>query len=123
MNTSITQPTPRLKLFSVMIPWHSAQSELGTYEDSVWAETPDEAELAIAGMMADSGDSGCETDAEREAFAKQLVDNGLSVILAVEDTIQSDLRRLLSGPDDNFGPNEKQAFEKILSMLKIPVPN
>jgi len=123
MNTSTTQPTPRLKLFSVMIPWHSEQSELGTYEDSVWAETDDEAELAIARMMADSRDSECETDEEREAFAKQLVDNGLSVILAVEDTIQSDLRRLLSGPDNNFGPDEKQAFEKILSMLKIPVPN
>lgn len=124
MTTSIPDTAaPALKLYSVMIPWHSEQSEQGTYEDSVWALTPEEAELEVARMMADSNDSGCDTEEEKEAFASQLVDSNLSVILAVQDTIQSDLKRLLSGPDSNFGPDEKQAFEKILSMLNIPVAN
>jgi len=119
MSNPIPNPAAPLSLYSVMIPWNADRSEEGTYEESVWATSPEEAGASVAMSMAEHEDSGCETDAEREEFAKNLIASGLAVIVSRVAALQSDLKELLAGPSGHFGTEQQATLEKILSLLQV----
>lgn len=104
-------------LFCVMIPWNSNNSEEGTYETNVWATNYDEAGRQVAYEMAEHPDSGCETEAERETFAKNLIDSGLSVITEVSAKVKSDVHELLAGPNGDLKGQAKEDYETIVALL------
>ena len=112
-----------LTLYSVVLPWNNNDPEEGTYGNSVWAENPDEATLMVAIEMAHDGEHGT-TDEEREAWAKDLIEGAGSaqtIVMRVVDTIQQDLRELLSGPDGN-GADVETKLREIMDLLGEPLP-
>lgn len=119
MTTRTSPATPTLTLYSVELPWNPDDADAGTYGNSVWAENADQAELFIAQEMADHRDSGCDSDAEREAWVIALRTNcgSQSVILPVLDTVKASLQTLLAGPLNSFKGEAKQDLDTILALI------
>lgn len=102
-----------------MSPWHNRDPEQGTYEAKVWAVDEDDAKYQLASLMADDNDSGCESDEEREEWAKAHVDNTghLMVVLPVIETVKDDLLELLRGPTGDADESVNADLAAILAIL------
>ncbi|QDL56433.1 hypothetical protein [Rhodoferax aquaticus] len=109
----------QLRLYSVTLPWHPRDPEYGTYESTAWATGPDEAKALVAQEMAEKSYSGCETDAERKAWAEDLVFNtsSQSYVAPVTDQLQASLQELMAGPEGNLDSQAKEDYEAILRLL------
>ena len=116
--TPAATEAPKLTLFTVMSPWHARDPDEGTFEENVWAVDGADARRKLTESMADSKDS-FETDEERDDWVKRHLTacSGLMVTSQAIDTVKSDLRELLSGPESGFNAAAKADYDAIMAIL------
>lgn len=114
-----------LTLYTVTLPWHPRQPEIGTYGTSVWAADTDDAVMQVALEMADYECGQDATEEVKRSWAEGLVENAGSaqtIVMRIIDTVEEDLRTLIGGPSGEFGPEEQAKFDQVMDLLGIPRP-
>ncbi|MFY2597406.1 hypothetical protein ACOTHJ_15420 [Achromobacter xylosoxidans] len=114
--TSIT-PVETLVLFAVTALWNPDNDEEGTYSESYWARSSEEAERMLLEEMAEHRDSGCETDEDRKSFVEYRLRNNCTEVVDVRLQLDSDLRKLLAGPSQEFSAAAQASYDVIQAEL------
>lgn len=119
MSEPLSQASPALTLYSVMSPWHPQDAEQGTFEETVWAASPEEAERELACRMACSS-SGCSEGESTDGWIEDHLAScqHLMVTIPVVPRLQSTLIALLSGPEGNFDGTADADLQAIMAILK-----
>lgn len=107
-----------LELYNVMSPWHPNDVEQGTFEESVWAASPEDAERELAARMAMSSGGCGEGESTEEWIADHLnACQHLMVTTRVIDSIESTILQLLAGPGGEATPDVKADLAEIMGVL------
>lgn len=75
----------KLTHFNVTLPWNPSDSSEGEYATTVWAADADEALRLAAEEMADSGEKDFDTEAERNEYIQELVNDGGYIVAALDE--------------------------------------
>lgn len=115
-SAEVTRP---LRLLSVMSPWHVRNAEQGTFEELVWATDDDDAKRALATRMAQCGDSAGDTDDEVAQWVDAHLDSTahLMVVRDVSESLLSEIRELVSGPDGCLSTQAQEDYRAITTTL------
>ena len=108
----------RNRLFCVTLDWNPSNSEEGDYQSNIWARDEEEAIRNIAEEMADSGDVTFESDADRTAFIKTLIDGaGPYSAVEVASGVLSDVHELMTAGADGLSPEAVADFKAVAAIL------
>lgn len=118
-NDASGNESPKLRLFVVMSPWHDNDSELGTFEEKVWALNEEDACREIAVRMAECEEGGCDPDEDVAEWVENHLDacEKLMEVLEVSCTVTDDISELIKGPSGQLDAAGKADYDAIMAIL------